>query len=46
MSTRCEVRFAPLDPLTDDLLLWLWRCRLLHHLRYRLHCLTPPAGKE
>ena len=32
-----ETRWTrPLDPLADDLLLWLWRCRLLHHLHYRL----------
>ena len=34
-----ETRWTrPLNPLTDDLLLWLWR--------YRLHCMTPHAGKE
>lgn len=44
---RREVRFAPLDPADPDALgRFLWRCRLLHHLRYRLYCLTPHAGKE
>ena len=32
-----ETRWTrPLNLLADDLPLWLWRCRLLHHLHYRL----------